>query len=195
MYGKCAAGETVDFGISRKPRRTDAGLGASRDLYGQQAEVSLAIDEKQVVQSIEVGDWVTLEIEVSSADQLSKIALATHGMDDEAGVRWRRLRCVTAESSFDVPLDFPPGEQQLPPKYCRRYVQPSSKSSSSGTGGCRMGSNRASLTREQAIENVMQRGQPASRSCCGGESAGWADEELGGTAQRAAATVGQPSSE
>ena len=110
-------GETVDFGIPVEnlavPMRVSLQAAI---LYGQQAEVSLAIDEKQVVQSIEVGDWVTLEIEVSSADQLSKIALATHGMDDEAHIRWRRLRCERAETSFDAPLDFPQGEQKQPPR-------------------------------------------------------------------------------
>jgi hypothetical protein len=154
-------GETVDFGIPVEnlavPMRVSLQAAI---LYGQQAEVSLAIDEKQVVQSIEVGDWVTLEIEVSSADQLSKIALATHGMDDEAGVRWRRLRCVTAESSFDVPLDFPQGEQQLPPRILPPLRPAIEQELVEWDWRMQDGieTERESRTWEQAIENVMQRG-------------------------------------
>lgn len=153
--------ETVHFGIPVENIAAPLRISVEAAIvYGQQAEVSLALDEKQVDQIVEAGDWVTLELEVSSVDQLSTIALATRGMDGEAGVRWRRLRCVTEESSFDVPLIFPQGEQQLPPR-----ILPSLRPAIEQElveWDWRMqdgiGTERESRTWEQAIENVMQRG-------------------------------------
>ncbi len=153
--------ETVHFGIPVEivgaPLRI---LVEAAIVYGQRAEVSLAIDEKQVTRTVEVGDGVTLELEGSSVEQLATIALATRGMNDEAGVRWRRLRCVSKESSFDVPLNFPQSEQQLPPRILpplrpaieQELVEWDWRMQDG------IGTEREPRTWELAIENVMQRG-------------------------------------
>ena len=129
-------------------------------VHGKGAEVELAIGGKRVTRRLRSGDAVTLETELGDVEQTSAIIVTTRGIDGEAGVRWRRLRCTSKERSFDIPLVFPQHEEQFPPRTLpplrpaieRELVEWDWRMQDG------IGTDREPRSWEQAIENVMERG-------------------------------------
>lgn len=153
--------ESVRFDIPMKnivaPLRITAEVAI---VHGKQAEVELAIGDQRLTQIARSGDSVVIELELDDVKDASTIAVTTRGIDDEAGVRWRQMRCTSKELTFDIPLAFPRGEEQFPP----RTLPPLRPSIEQELveWDWRMqdgiGTDREPRTWEQAIQNVMQRG-------------------------------------
>jgi hypothetical protein len=153
--------EGVRFDIPLKNVSAPLRITAAVDImHGQQAEVGLAMGEKHSVQIAHSGDSVTLELELGDVAKASAIALTTRGMDGEAGVRWRRLQCTSGEQTYDIPLVFPHVAEQLPPRSLPA-LRPAIEQQliewdwrmQDGIGAA-----REPRTWQQAIENVLQRG-------------------------------------
>jgi len=130
-------------------------------VYGKQAEVGLTIGDRHSVQTVKLGECVTLELDPGEIHDASTIALTTRGIDDdEAGVRWRRLQCTSAGRTFDIPLDFPHAAEQLPPRSLPQLRPAIEQQQIEWDWRMQdgIGTAREPRTWQQAIENVMRRG-------------------------------------
>ncbi len=84
-------------------------------VYGSQAEVGLEIGGKRVTRTVHSGSSTALATELIDVDGESVVVVTVRGIDEEAGVRWRRLRYTRKDRSFDIPLVFPHAAEKFPP--------------------------------------------------------------------------------
>lgn len=129
-------------------------------VHGKQAEVQLAIGGQRVTRRIFSGEPVSLETEFSDLEETSAIVVTTRGIDGEAAVRWRRLRCASKERSYDVQLVFPQQEEQFPPRPLPQLRPSIEQELVEWDWRMQDGieTERQPRSWEQAIQNVFERG-------------------------------------
>ncbi|MFV1967147.1 MAG: hypothetical protein ACC628_17095, partial [Pirellulaceae bacterium] len=96
----------------REPLRVVAEVSV---FHGEQAEVSLTLGENQIVRQVTRGQTAELTTESPSAAELLNLVLSTRGIAGDAGVRWRRVRCIQGARSFELPIRFARSPNQYPP--------------------------------------------------------------------------------
>ncbi len=129
-------------------------------VYGKQAEVQLSIGGKRVTRRVRSGESVAFETALSDFEETSSIVVSTRGIDGEAGVRWRRLRCTSKERSYDIPFAFPQEEEQFPPRPLPQLRQSIEQELVEWDWRMQdgIGTDREPRSWKLAIQNVMERG-------------------------------------
>ena len=84
-------------------------------IRGTRAEVELSLAGKPVRRTIHGGESAVLTTDPLNGDAETEIVLTTRGIDAQTGVRWRRLRYVLGDQSFNVPLAIPQTSEMIPP--------------------------------------------------------------------------------
>jgi len=84
-------------------------------IQGGGAEVILAVGEERVARRVCEGEAVQLVLTVPLSQGDSSITLTTRGIDGEAGVRWRHVRCTTGGRTFPVPVVAQQRPEEFPP--------------------------------------------------------------------------------
>jgi len=125
-----------------------------------QAEVGLSLGGKPAVRKVHPGQSALLTTEPIEGGKQTAIVLTTRGVDGETGVRWRRLRYTLDDQPFDVPVRFPEGAEEYPPRTMatlRRSIEQELIE-----WDWRMqdgiGTTRETRTWAEAVSNVLQRG-------------------------------------
>lgn len=99
------SGATKPLRILAEVRADDAGRAA----------VALQSGASVVRKDLAPGQWTEVSLEVPPTDAAGSLVVSTRSVAGEAGVAWRRWRCVVENQEMAIPLNFPAGSDVCPP--------------------------------------------------------------------------------